>query len=81
VVVALVLISSVVASLLFGKETESNIHVDLPPDFDGSLADYSPSSGLDSPSHTPEVEGVADGGSNESEDQRAEKVHKGQFSH
>lgn len=75
VVVALVLISSVVASLLFGKETESNIHVDLPPDFDGSLPDYSPSAGLDAPSHTPEVEGLADGGSGESEDQRAEKVH------
>lgn len=75
VVVALVLISSVVASLLFGKETESNIHVDLPPDFDGSLPDYSPSAGLDAPSHTPEVEGLADGGSGEFEDQRAEKVH------
>ena len=34
IVVAVVLLSSVAASLLFGKETEPDIHVDLPPDFD-----------------------------------------------
>ena len=36
IVVAVVLLSSVAASLFFGKETEPEIHVDLPPDFDAS---------------------------------------------
>lgn len=42
VVVAVVLTSSVLASLLFGKETDSNIHVDLPPDFDAPAIEETP---------------------------------------
>ena len=42
VVVACVLTGSVVASLLFAKETDSDIQVDLPPDFDLPLSEESP---------------------------------------
>jgi tellurite resistance protein TerC len=44
VVVAVVLLGSVVASLLFSKESETSIHVDLPPDFDLPLTEESPES-------------------------------------
>jgi len=37
--VAVVLVGSVVASLLFAKESETTIHVDLPPDFDLPLGE------------------------------------------
>ena len=42
VVVAVVLGSSVIASLIFTKESDTNIHVDLPPDFDAPLSDDTP---------------------------------------
>src|SRR5687767_6622208 len=42
VVVAVVLTSSVLASVLFAKETDSSIHVDLPPDFDSPSVDEAP---------------------------------------
>jgi tellurite resistance protein TerC len=40
--VAVVLLGSVVASLLFAKENDRNIHLDLPPDFDLPLSEESP---------------------------------------
>lgn len=42
VFVAVVLLGSVVASLLFAKESDATIHVDLPPDFDLPLLEESP---------------------------------------
>ncbi|PWT88381.1 MAG: hypothetical protein C5B55_13235 [Blastocatellia bacterium] len=42
VFVAVVLLGSVIASLLFAKESDSTIHVDLPPDFDLPLLEESP---------------------------------------
>jgi hypothetical protein len=42
VFVAVVLLGSVVASLLFPREGDRNIHVDLPPDFDLPLSEESP---------------------------------------
>jgi len=36
------LLGSVGASLLFAKETDTTIHVDLPPDFDLPLSEESP---------------------------------------
>src|SRR6185436_1649615 len=42
VVVAVVLLGSVAASLLFAKESEPGIHVDLPPDFDLPLSEECP---------------------------------------
>jgi tellurite resistance protein TerC len=42
VFVAVVLLGSVGASLLFAKESETTIHVDLPPDFDLPLNEESP---------------------------------------
>ena len=42
VFVAVVLLGSVVASLLFAKESDATIHVDLPPDFDLPLMEESP---------------------------------------
>ena len=44
VVVAVVLLGSVAASLLFAKESAPVIHVDLPPDFDLPLSEESPES-------------------------------------
>ncbi len=46
VVVAVVLIGSVIASMLFAKESETSIHVDLPPDFDLPLSEESPEEAL-----------------------------------
>jgi hypothetical protein len=40
--VAVVLLGSVAASLLFTKEDEQNIKVDLPPDFDLPLSEECP---------------------------------------
>ena len=40
--VGVVLVGSVVASLLFARETDSTIHVDLPPDFDLPLLEDAP---------------------------------------
>jgi tellurite resistance protein TerC len=65
VVVAVVLTSSVLASLLFGKETDSNIHLDLPPDFDAPEMDGTPelqsesASSLDPVEDEPEDKPVA----------------------
>jgi len=42
VFVAVVLLGSVVASLIFAKESDTTIHVDLPPDFDLPLGEDSP---------------------------------------
>jgi len=42
VFVGVVLLGSVAASLLFAKETDSTIHVDLPPDFDLPLSENAP---------------------------------------
>ena len=42
VLVAVVLLGSVAASLLFGKEAEQTIKVDLPPDFDLPLSEECP---------------------------------------
>jgi len=42
VFVAVVLIGAVAASLVFSKDTEPEIHVDLPPDFDLPLSEESP---------------------------------------
>lgn len=64
VVVAVVLLSSIVASLLFGKETEPRIHIDLPVDFDASLSDFSPDQALSSPSDPLAAERVAGDRSN-----------------
>jgi tellurite resistance protein TerC len=64
VVVAVVLLSSVVASLLFGKETESHIHVDLPPDFDASMSEFSPDQAPSDPSDPLAAEQVAETRSN-----------------
>ena len=75
VVVALVLISSVVASILFSKDTESNIHVDLPPDFDSSQANDSPEEARSGASASPDPDKTAEGRSRESEDRPVEKVH------
>jgi tellurite resistance protein TerC len=47
VFVALVLVGSVVASLLFARAEEAKIHVDLPPDFDLPLGEESPESESD----------------------------------
>ena len=46
IVVAAVLIGSVIASLLFSKETASPIIVDLDPDFDLPLSDSGPEDGV-----------------------------------
>jgi tellurite resistance protein TerC len=79
IVVAFVLISSVVASLLFGKETDSNLHLDLPPDFDSSPSDDSPGDAPVEASASPDTDRTGDktgeGQSNESEDRLVEKVH------
>ena len=56
VVVAVVLTSSVLASLLFGKETDSNIHVDLPPDFDEQAIEKTPEVQSESASNLDPVE-------------------------
>jgi len=40
--VAVVLLGSVAASLIFAKESDSTVHVDLPPDFDLPLTDPDP---------------------------------------
>lgn len=42
--VAVVLVGSVIASLVFAKESDTTIHVDLPPDFDLPLSEESPES-------------------------------------
>jgi tellurite resistance protein TerC len=42
VFVAVVLLGSVVASLIFARESDATIHVDLPPDFDLPLGEDSP---------------------------------------
>jgi len=75
VVVAVVLLSSVVASILFGKETDSNIHVDLPPDFDASLSDFSPEQDLASSSQALDSDDRGGNRSNESDHRPVEKVH------
>lgn len=48
VFVAVVLLGSVVASLLFPRAGDRNIHVDLPPDFDLPLSEESPELAEDS---------------------------------
>jgi hypothetical protein len=40
--VAVVLLGSVAASLVFAKESDTTIHVDLPPDFDLPLMEDAP---------------------------------------
>jgi tellurite resistance protein TerC len=72
VFVAVVLLGSVAASLLFTRESETTIHVDLPPDFDFPRCEELPESSEIGPvSSSGEMDGVATSGKEASQAQKS----------
>jgi len=72
VFVAVVLLGSVAASLLFTRESETTFHVDLPPDFDFPMCEDLPESSENGPvSQSSEMDGVAESGEEESQAQKS----------
>jgi tellurite resistance protein TerC len=72
VFVAVVLLGSVAASLLFTRESETTVHVDLPPDFDFPRCEDLPESSENGPvTQSSEMDGGAESGEEESQAQKS----------
>ena len=72
VFVAVVLLGSVAASLLFTRESKTTIHVDLPPDFDFPMSEDLPEPSENGPvSRSGKMDGVAESGEEESQAQKS----------